>query len=201
MKQRRGFTLVEILVVICIIIMLAGILFPVVLGVKKRANQAKCLAQMRQLGMAVQMYATDNDEVYPLGGYDELDVKTNKIVRHNWQDIMLANNYIRSSEILSCPSAKTNHYLYSYGCNRWVMGWMHSAVVDAVPRPGNTVLMTEKTGYDWVAWEPTAKDNNPFYFPLEPRHNNQLNVLFCDGHVRSVATGHLIMGPDIIWNF
>ena len=63
--QRRAFTLIELLVVIAIIAVLAAILFPVFSRVREKARQASCLSGARQIGMATQMYAQDQDETLP----------------------------------------------------------------------------------------------------------------------------------------
>jgi len=61
-KTRLGFTLIELLVVIAIIAILAAILFPVFARTKEAAKSARALLQMRQLGMATLMYASDFDD-------------------------------------------------------------------------------------------------------------------------------------------
>jgi prepilin-type N-terminal cleavage/methylation domain-containing protein len=63
---RRAFTLVELLVVIAITALLAAILFPVLAQTRARAREATCRSQMRQIGMALQMYRDDFHEWPPL---------------------------------------------------------------------------------------------------------------------------------------
>ena len=65
MKRRSGFTLIELLVVIAIIAILASILFPVFAKAREKARQSRCVSNIKQLTMAVQQYADDNDEVLP----------------------------------------------------------------------------------------------------------------------------------------
>jgi prepilin-type N-terminal cleavage/methylation domain-containing protein/prepilin-type processing-associated H-X9-DG protein len=63
--RRNGFTLIELLVVIAIIAILAAILFPVFAQAREKARQTQCLSNSRQMGLAVQMYTQDYDEVLP----------------------------------------------------------------------------------------------------------------------------------------
>jgi prepilin-type N-terminal cleavage/methylation domain-containing protein/prepilin-type processing-associated H-X9-DG protein len=62
---RRGFTLVELLAVIAIIAILATLTLYLVNDMTEKARQAKSIANMRSLGDAFQMYANDNDGLYP----------------------------------------------------------------------------------------------------------------------------------------
>lgn len=62
---RSGFTLVEMLVVVAIIAVLAGILIPTVSVVRRMMNEVKCSSQLQQIGAAIEVYKNDNDDRFP----------------------------------------------------------------------------------------------------------------------------------------
>src|SRR4051812_43381927 len=63
-KFQRAFTLIELLVVIAIIAILAAILFPVFARAKEAAKKTAAIAQMKQLSLAVMMYAEGYDDYF-----------------------------------------------------------------------------------------------------------------------------------------
>jgi prepilin-type N-terminal cleavage/methylation domain-containing protein/prepilin-type processing-associated H-X9-DG protein len=64
-RWAKGFTLIEMLVVIAIIAILAAILFPVFNAARNRAKSASCVANLKQIGQAMLMYQGDNNDAFP----------------------------------------------------------------------------------------------------------------------------------------
>jgi prepilin-type N-terminal cleavage/methylation domain-containing protein/prepilin-type processing-associated H-X9-DG protein len=68
MRRQRGFTLVELLVVIGIIAVLISMLLPALSKAREQAKQAQCLSQLKEIGTAAQMFANEHQQFLPLAG-------------------------------------------------------------------------------------------------------------------------------------
>lgn len=65
LAKNHGFTLMEILTVIVIIVILAGLLTPAISKAQRQAKRVECMNNLRQIGMALQQYALDNNGAFP----------------------------------------------------------------------------------------------------------------------------------------
>ncbi len=99
--HRHGFTLIELLVVIAIIAILAAILFPVFARARAKAEQTSCLNNQKQIGLALMMYAADNDNTLP-SAYYYVNGATSANGYVHWSGMV--NPYVKNNQIWVCPS-------------------------------------------------------------------------------------------------
>jgi prepilin-type N-terminal cleavage/methylation domain-containing protein/prepilin-type processing-associated H-X9-DG protein len=116
--ERAAFTLIELLVVIAILAVVAAILFPVFARVRESGRSTACLSNIRQLGLAIQLYTQDWDETFPMsrapdpthpptgcmappggGPYPESGLMGSSV---DWRRLVLP--YVKNAAVFACPS-------------------------------------------------------------------------------------------------
>ena len=198
----RGFTLIELLVVIAIIAILAAILFPVFAKAREKARSASCLSNVKQLALAVMMYAQDYDERTPCGcGYRATG--NLKWAGAPWW--VRIEPYAKNTQLYACPSLD---YAWGTYWDHW-MQRSYSRVqrlntkLGSIQSPASTVLFGD--GVHPAVEYPRGA------FPLRcaaascqglPNgfgdwvanysiHNGGNNVAFMDGHAKWIGLSQL----------
>jgi len=128
----RGFTLIELLVVIAIIAILAAMLLPALSKAKSSARSAKCKSNLHQLGLAVQLYLADSQNVYPF--YSSFNLNLPPDYQRYWEDAIepyYARGWSTNADY-QCPAYKDvlQRFLWygffgSYGYNAFGTGGIH----------------------------------------------------------------------------
>jgi prepilin-type N-terminal cleavage/methylation domain-containing protein/prepilin-type processing-associated H-X9-DG protein len=153
MKKRLGFTLIELLVVLAIIAILAALLFPTFSKVRENARRATCTSNQRQLGMAIQQYVQDSDELFPWS------YSTDSGQMVSWPDEIagytgMKNAVSGRSGSLNCPDSGVDGQAYATNGqiiglldtvdNPLPLGFYRSVIgLSRITAPTETILMVD----------------------------------------------------------
>jgi prepilin-type N-terminal cleavage/methylation domain-containing protein len=109
-KTKLGaFTLIELLVVIAIIAILAGMLLPALAKAKAKAQKIKCVSNLKNVGLAFRIFATDNGDLYPMQVPDDQGGSASAVDRRSgagqvWRHFLSLSNELQTPKIVLCPS-------------------------------------------------------------------------------------------------
>lgn len=111
-RRTKGFTLIEILVVLSIIVLLAAILFPVFARVRENARRTSCASNLKQLGIAAQMYSQDYDEHLVPSFLNYSGGEPRPLTQYTLNTVPsyvdLLEPYAKSQQVFVCPSRKVS---------------------------------------------------------------------------------------------
>ncbi len=174
-KPRRGYTIVELLIVIAVIGILTAILLAVVTRAKGKGRQITCTNNLAQFYKYIIYYVDEHDGVLP------------KIEGIGWlDDLTLRCTIPLSADILKCPSDKdpmpVSVYEVSYASNCT----FSKKPLTSIERPSNTALFAD-IGRN-AAGNPKFCSRFAWVFKRYAafRHFDRMNTMFADGSIRSL---------------
>ncbi|HEY3396820.1 MAG TPA: type II secretion system protein [Armatimonadota bacterium] len=203
---RSAFTLIELLVVIAIIAILAGLLFPVFASARNKAISTQCLAHLKQIGTALQMYASDYDDRFPWA-VDFADRYCPQIWAENpqyqaWIAYLplvseVLEPYCKNRQIWSCPAdsgfdeLEDFHYPLNGRPTAYeAFGSSYVYRTECTFRGIGLSMLSDGSSVNvfqdgWGAWHGGQADSH-----------RRWNMVYADGHAKSVNRS----GLDAAWN-
>ena len=115
-NHKAAMTLTEVVVVIAVVLILAGLLLPVLTRAKRKAPDIYCVVNLKQIALAGRIWGTEHNDTYPMGisvtngGSMEM-VTTGDVV----QTFQVMSNELQVPKILICPEDTQHHWADSYG--------------------------------------------------------------------------------------
>lgn len=191
MRARNAFTLIELIVVVGVIVLLAALLVPALNAAREKARSARCLSNLRQIGVGLNLYADQWSDRYPYtagtipwGGVDPHDGTP------GWMEALAP--YVRNIRIYRCPSDLDSEFSYFLGTRAAYVEAGDRESVDrrAIMFPSAYVLGGDTfSGPGMFAPDDCDKDDysRNLVGGSDPRqrHGATQNLLFGDGRVQS----------------
>lgn len=209
--RSAGFTLIELLVLLAVVMILAALLLPALGQSKSAVERAKCVSNLRQLGLAARMYWDDHDDqVFAFRGpatnggdlfwfgwlergqegeraFDPTAGALYPYLQGRGVDLCPAFNYQLAEFKLKATGAA---YGYGYNLHLAAPPGRPPVSISEVAQPSETILFADSAQVN--TWQAPASETHPlleeFYYvnatesTAHFRHKQTANALFCDGH-------------------
>jgi prepilin-type N-terminal cleavage/methylation domain-containing protein/prepilin-type processing-associated H-X9-DG protein len=189
--DERGFTLVELLTVIAVIAVLAGLLLPALGRAKSKAQAIFCLNNLKQWGVATQMYAGDHDDFLPPDGTPNPDLNDTNVGWYiqlpavlslpRYHDMRWRTNAGVSpgTSVWICPANKrrsNGRNLFHYCLNEHVNG------TDENNRPVRLGAISQPSAVVWLFDSKNLPAVGFWNYLHTNLHNGGAQLVFLDGH-------------------
>jgi prepilin-type N-terminal cleavage/methylation domain-containing protein/prepilin-type processing-associated H-X9-DG protein len=212
--KKSGFTLIELLTVIAVIGILAAILIPAIGSVRHNANSSKSVANLRQIGNAVSVYTNEKKGDYPLLNRRGPDIPGAYRWPQALEEVVFEWDREQSGKhsIFEDPAADSHHGISDYGGNTLFFGDGNEANQGRVngfrnifklERPSTTVVActahhpsSASNSAAWLVTASFAASGNGDAIPDARLNNNQVGLVFADGHVEVIDAEKLFDDPD-----
>ena len=209
MKRNHSFTLVELLTVIGIIVVLAGLLMPAINGAMKRAHETACANNLRQLGIAEKGYSTDNQNFILTGG-----TAYNK--NGNWADTLF--DYAKDTKVFICPEAdedksfraQINGLATTADSSAEILSYIANSNVHVtsgrrrkmydVERASTSVSLGPNTDKGNSNGAMTTNDGTGDSVSRDRHSGKRANYLMVDGHAEAIDKDDIIKSGNHYWN-
>jgi prepilin-type N-terminal cleavage/methylation domain-containing protein/prepilin-type processing-associated H-X9-DG protein len=172
-RRTLAFTLIELLVVLAIIALLAGLLQPEVKSAIAQAQSLKCASNLRSIGVAASLAATDNNNKYPEINQAAIPIYTDSSATNL---VGALGPYGVTTNTTECPVDLQNSpsSFKNYGSSyEW------DPVFDDEPVNSPVVYITPTMAV------PVNSSRVRLAMDFTPLHHNHPNVVYADGHVKS----------------
>ena len=198
-KNNHAFTLIELLIVVFVVFVIMGLVFPVLSMVREKSKQAVCMSNMGQMYKALLQYTIENDGYLPLesnSGSCSGEVWFKAVDRYITTDILPENQteistkeklmLIKQDPVINTVIQDKKDNTKTIKINtQLVQGSMCSRMIDSIRFPSKTVLLFDGR----INNTTVASKYDGSYGSVAQRHSRGANILFMDGHVERIQNG------------